>query len=136
MKPETIEEARAVLKLSGCVYNRDGDEPQDKDELMINLNDTWGWAYACCEPVPEKDMIEVAELFRMYGYCGLLYWAGNKQEVKRSEFHDITRFMDFVRNEEAIRKEVPDSNKRAYARREYTLGAIPPPSPSTPDPAA
>jgi hypothetical protein len=123
MKPETIEEARAVLQRSGCLYDRDYSDPEDDTpEQTINLNDTWAWAYACCQEIKDDELIEVAELFRRYGYCGLLYWAANKQDIKRSEFEDITRFIDFVRNEEAIRKEVPDSNKRAYAKREYTLG--------------
>lgn len=122
IKPETIEEAKAVLKLSGYIFNRDGDEPGNVDEFLIILNDTWGWACADCEPIPEENLIEVAELFRRYGYCGLLYWAGKKQGVTRSEFEDINRFMDFVKNEEAIMAEVPDSNRRAYAKREYTLG--------------
>ena len=39
----------------------------------------------------------------------------------RSEFEDINRFVEFVRNEEAIKEEVSDSNKRAYLKRSYTL---------------
>jgi hypothetical protein len=39
----------------------------------------------------------------------------------RSEFEDINRFVDFVRQEEQVRKDVPESTKRAYKKVSYTL---------------
>jgi hypothetical protein len=65
---------------------------------------------------------EVARLFWNYGWCGILYWMSERHDQMKSEFHDINRFVEFVRREEDIRKEVPDSSERAYVKREYVLG--------------
>ena len=40
----------------------------------------------------------------------------------RSEFRDINRFVEFVRNEERLKKDVPNSSRRAYKKMTYTLG--------------
>jgi hypothetical protein len=49
----------------------------------------------------------------------------------RSEFLDNNRAIDFVRNEEAIRKDIPSSSKRAYHNAVYTLGLPSPPGEET-----
>jgi hypothetical protein len=38
-----------------------------------------------------------------------------------SEFTDNNRFLQFVQNEERIRKEQPDYNKRGYYKAEYRI---------------
>ena len=85
------------------------------------MNDTWMWASAWGEEVPETELIEVARLFRTYGTCGLYFWMSQRHEEMRSEFADINRFVEFVKQEEAIRKKIPDSNKRAYYKASYTI---------------
>lgn len=98
--------------------------PQDEDTpgLVLNMNDTWCWASAWGEEVPDEKAKELAELIWWYGHAGVLYWVSEQHGQMRSEFEDNNRAIDFVRQEEKIKKEVPDSTKRAYAKRSYTIG--------------
>jgi hypothetical protein len=98
----------------------DEDEPNLKQ--MINLNDVFGWAWADGEVVKDEDLVEVATLFREYGWCGIYYWVSKKRGGQHSEFLDINRFIDFVANEEALKEKEPDTDKRAYLKYKYTLG--------------
>lgn len=91
-------------------------------KLVLNMSDTWGWATAWAEPVPEDELPRVAELFERYGHCGLYYWVTTKHLGLRSEFHDINRMVDFVAAEEKVIAEEPDSNKRAYKKVSYSIG--------------
>ena len=118
---EPIESARKLLLAADLVYGKDEDSPNG--DQVLNMNDTWGWALAWGEPVPDEDLVEVARLIRKYGFCGALYWMSERHNQMRSEFEDINRFVEFVRNEEAIRKEVVGSSALAYAKRSYTIGA-------------
>jgi hypothetical protein len=93
-------------------------------KLSINMNDTWSWASSWAEPVPTDDVREVARLYRRYGFAGLLYWASEKNDKMRSEFHDINRQIEFVRKEEEIRTSFPSSNERAYKKVMYTIGVV------------
>ena len=86
------------------------------------MNDTWGWALSWCPDVTPEQLPEVARLFRSYGRAGLLYWHSCQEKDMRSEFHDNNRAIDFVRHEEEIRKETPNSNARAYKVVSYVLG--------------
>jgi len=113
-------EARTFLEASGLCFGRD--EADEDGRLTLNFNDVWGWACADGEEVEDHELVEVARLLRDYGWCGLLYWASEKNGGARSEFLDNNRFIDFVRREEAVRIAVPDSNRRAYHRVCYTLG--------------
>ena len=115
----TVDEAKKFLKLAHVCYPDDDEEPG----LHLNMNDVWGWATAWGEEVPDDKALEVVGLYGRYGDCGLLYWVSERHEQMRSEFEDINRFVDFVRNEERIRKETPESTKRAYRKVSYTLGA-------------
>lgn len=115
----STDKARELLEKADVFFGPDDDEPEFAQ--MINFNDTWSWASADGEYVTDAELIIVAELFWRYGWCGILYWAAEKNQC-RSEFLDNNRFIDFVRQEEAIRREVPDSNKRAYHKAKYTLG--------------
>lgn len=123
---EEQEKAAALLEAADVFYHNRADE-YDPEEwgppFTLNMNDTWCWASGWGETIPEEELPEVARLFRTYGQCGLLYWMSEKHNQMRSEFHDINRFVDFVRAEENIRKEVTDYNRRAYHKASYTLGA-------------
>lgn len=118
-----IKHAQKVL-LNANVFFGSGGDPEDIElDRTINLNDTFAWALAYGLEVADEDMLEVYDLFINYGWCGIYYWAAEKDGWKKSEFYDITRMIEFVRKEEKIKKEVPDSNKRAYFKAVYTLGA-------------
>lgn len=120
----TTEEARALLKAADVFFSDDeGDEPELNQTL--NMNDTWAWACADGEYVPDEELVRVATLFLRYGMCGLYYWVSERHNGMRSEFCDINRFIDFVRHEEAIYQEFPTSSARAYAKRTYTIGGQP-----------
>ena len=118
--------AREFLKNAGVFFYDDPSELNEGDSVVllqtINTSDTWAWACADGEYVPDEELPEVARLYHWYGWCGILYWASERNKQMSSEFRDVNRFIEFVRNEEGIRKEVPDDSKRAYAKREYTLG--------------
>lgn len=116
------EEARKLLVAGDVFFEMDKDGSDSRLNQVLNMNDTWEWAVADGEYVPDEDLAEVGRLFFLYGHCGLLYWVSERNNQKRSEFEDINRFVNFVRAEEIIRKELPDSSKRAYAKREYALG--------------
>jgi hypothetical protein len=126
----TTESARHLLKTADVFFDGDGDD-EDEDDVQLrqtlNLNDTWAWACADGEYVPDEELPRVAELFWRYGHCGLLYWVSERNNGLRSEFADINRFIEFVRHEQAIRSEVPDSTLRAYERRQYVVGGDVPP---------
>jgi hypothetical protein len=122
----TIESARALLTAADVFFDDDEDDVQLRQAL--NMNDTWAWACADGEHVPDEELPRVAELFWRYGNCGLLYWVSERSNGLRSEFADINRFIEFVRHEEAIRSEVPDSATRAYERRQYVVGGEVPPN--------
>jgi hypothetical protein len=93
-------------------------------QLSLNMNDTWAWACSDIPEVPADQIAEAARLFRAYGFAGLMYWYTLQPDgPKRSEFHDNNRAIEFVRNEERIRRETPESSKRAYRKVTYTLGA-------------
>lgn len=115
----TIEQARALLNAANVFFE---DDDMEGFEQVLNMNDVWGWACADAQAVPDDKLIEVAELFWRYGWCGILYWVIQQGEWGPSEFLDNNRFIDFVRHEEKLRKEVPDSSTRAYKKLVYTLG--------------
>ena len=120
-------EARQFLRSAGVFFYDDPSELDEDDNpkllQTINFNDTWAWACAGGEYVPDAELQEVSRLFYCYGYCGILYWASELRDQLTSEFHDINRFIEFVRKEESIRKAEPDEVKRAYARHAYEIGA-------------
>lgn len=120
----TLDEARQLLNIAGVFYGS-YDEDDKENAQTLNMNDVWGWAVAWGEFVPDDKLVEVAQLFCLYGDAGLLYWVSDQHESMRSEFEDNNRAIDFVRHEEKIRKDVPDSNKRAYTKVVYTLGEKP-----------
>lgn len=112
--------AKRILLLAEVCYPRQWTE----GKFVLNMNDTWAWAMAWGVDIPDDKLVEVAKLFVTYGHCGLLYWVSEQEGGMRSEFEDINRFVDFVRHEEKIRKDVPESTKRAYKKVAYTLGTL------------
>ena len=116
-----IAEARKLLEAADVFFGADPDEPPELAQTL-NMNDTWGWACADGEYVPDEELPEVARLFWAYGHCGLLYWVSERNDQRRSEFHDINRAIEFVRYEEHIRKTIPNDTKRAYTYRCYVIG--------------
>jgi len=119
MRQLSIEDARKLLMVAGVFFS--SDEEEDGYQTL-NMNDVWCWACAWGEPVSDEELPEVARLFIQYGEAGLLYWVSERHDQMRSEFEDNNRFIDFVRNEERIRREEPDWDKRGYYKSSYTLG--------------
>lgn len=115
-----IEAARKLLEAADIFYDNSENDPELQQ--FINMNDVWGWASAYGEHVKDEELIEVADLFKSYGWAGILYWVSKKNDNMRSEFYDNNRFIDFVANEERIKLEVSDYNKRAYHKTSYMLG--------------
>lgn len=118
---DSVEKARELLTKADVFYYRDEDDPPEIKQ-MLNLNDVWAWGCADCERVPDEELPEVARLFKAYGWCGILYWVSQKRGGMRSEFLDNNRFIDFVKHEEDLIKEVPDWDDRGYKKITYTLG--------------
>lgn len=96
-----------------------------KGERDLNLNDTFYWATGWSYRVNADDMKDIAQLFELYGQPGLWYWVMKKEELEKVEFVDVNRMVEFVRNEERIRKAVPSSSKRDYHKEQYTIGEQP-----------
>lgn len=113
-----IEESRKLLRAVGVFYDSDEDEGESQ---TLNMNDTWGWACAWGEHVPDEELPEVARLFWAYGWPGVLYWTSERHDKMTSEFYDINRMVEFVRNEERIRAEHPGASDRAYFKTSYEI---------------
>ena len=94
----------------------------DEDGFFLCMNDTWAWASGDCERVLPVNIEEVVRLFTSFGHAGLLYWVSERRDRMRSEFYDINRFVEFVRNEERICHEVPDHSARGYHKASYAIG--------------
>jgi len=117
----TIEDARKLLNAADVFYDAD-DEDDENIKQTLNMNDTWGWAMAMGEYVPDEKLPEVALLFWQYGFAGLLYWVSEQNGGMRSEFPAYNRHLDFVKNEQKMRKKFTESSKWAYAKTRYKLG--------------
>jgi len=116
----TKEEALTLLNYANVFIALDEDELETKQ--VINLNDAFYWASADAEKVEDDELLEVAQLFINYGWCGIYYWVCNKRGSLKVEFEDINRFIDFVKHEEELVVKEPNTDKRAYMKYEYTLG--------------
>jgi hypothetical protein len=120
-------QALEMLNAAGVFYFTEIDDPDDEPfRQMLNMNDTFAWALAYGATVPDGHLCEVAALFWRYGSAGLHYWCtihpDEEQRIGASEFEDVQRGIDFVRHEEAIRKQFESSSQRAYHKAVYTLG--------------
>jgi hypothetical protein len=119
----TIESAREFLTKAGIFYGKFDEDDDPRYDQTINLNDAMYWACSDGQYVTDEELIRVAQLFWGYGYCGLLYWvAVEKRGGEIPEFLDARRMIEFVKKEEELIKQEPDSNRRAYAKYSYTLG--------------
>lgn len=86
----------------------------DNGRFFLNMNDVWFWASAWGEEVDSEEILEVAALFKRWGWAGLLYWVSEQNEQMTSEFHDNNRAIEFVRFEEELIKSLPNSDDRAF----------------------
>lgn len=118
----TQQSALALLRAADVFYWNEHDPEDPQTDRMLNMNDTWAWATAFGEYVPDECLVEVAELFCQYGRCGLLYWVSERNGKMRSEFHDVNRCVEFVRYEEEFKQFTPTSSMQAYTPYSYTLG--------------
>lgn len=116
-----IESARNFLNYANVFFMCDEDD-DPKMKQTLNMNDVWAWACAEGQYVPDEKLVEVADLFWMYGWSGILYWVSKENNGLRSEFYDNNRFIDFVTHEEQLRIDIPDMDKRAYKKIKYTIG--------------
>ena len=117
----TIDSARELLTKAGIFFAYDDLEDDPKWAQTINLNDAFYWACSDCECVTDEELPELARLFFCYGWAGVMYWVAEKRGDK-PEFVNVQRHIEFVKMEEAIRQEEPSSSKRAYLKRQYTIG--------------
>lgn len=118
----SVEDSRKLLEQANLFYYNSDEEEADECRQMLNMNDVWAWACADGQEVSDDQLQEVADLFWRYGWCGVLYWVSQQNNNCRSEFFDNNRFIDFVEQEEKIRKEIPDSSTRAYRDIVYEIG--------------
>lgn len=115
----------AFLETTGIFY---GPDPEDEDrfpwERTINLNDTWNWGCADCYEVPMEKMPELHRLYNAYGWCGVLYFVSENSESHKvePEFHHYRRMIEFVHNEESIRKKHDNQSAYAYDKQTYVIG--------------
>jgi hypothetical protein len=117
----TIDEAREVLTRADVFFGAEDDDPPRLNQTL-NMNDTFSWAEAFGQYVPDEELPRVAQLFWSYGYGGLLFWVSEQNDGLRSEFEDVQRHIAFVREEERIVAAVPDNNRRAYYKHQYQIG--------------
>ena len=125
MSSLSINQSRALLEAADvfyCDFDEDDEDEDGQNKQTLNMSDMFGWAQAFGEYVPDEKLSEVGTLFLLYGHAGLLYWVSEQHGGMRSEFEDINRRIDFVRHEEKLIKQIPDSDKRAYEKLTYVLG--------------
>jgi hypothetical protein len=114
------EDVRCLLASGGAFWNG------SSGTLSLNMNDTFEWACSDLPDVPAEQFGEAARLFRTYGFAGLMYWYTLQPDgPKHCAFADNRRAIEFVRREEQIRAEIPESNKRAGYKVKYTIGEDP-----------
>ena len=116
----TIENARKLLVDADVFFGPDEEVPELAQ--TINLNDVWGWACADGHYVSDEELPVIAGLFWEYGWCGILYWCSEYHGGISSEFYDVNRQIEFVRQEETLKKKIPSSSQRAYTKYKYALG--------------
>ncbi len=113
---------KAREALADLFFDDYDDDDDPKITQTLNMNDVWCWASADGQYVPDDKLQEVAKLYEDYGWCGIVYWVSEQNNGMKSEFYDINRFIEFVRQEEQLKKKIPSSSKRAYKHLVYKLG--------------
>lgn len=118
------DEAFELLDKAGLFYGYDPSYDSEDEKWLaqeLNMNDVWFWASAWGEGVSDEELPELARLFSDYGWCGILYWVSQKHNSMRSEFYHYNRMIEFVENEEAIKKDYPNESTRAYKKISYKI---------------
>lgn len=122
---KTRKKAEKFLRAGNVFYLNKPRKSWGNAHKELNMNDTFGWALAYGAIVEDEHMIEVAELFWRYGMPGLHYWCtihpNEEYRMECSDFEDVQRGIDFVRQEEKIRNE-KTSYRAAFDKVVYTLG--------------
>jgi len=113
-----FDEGLNLLRMADVLLD---DEDFDDGILRLNMSDVWAWAYADLEEVPQESIIELAKLFFSYGWAGINYWVSERNNQRKSEFSDVNRRIQFVREEERIKKQCPNDSERAYKKATYTI---------------
>ena len=114
---ERLTDAWKLVKAIPSYYH----DPEESPRHFLSMGDVWAWACADCIVVTDENVERIARLYDHYGFAGLLYYCVEAEGYTASEFTDNNRMIQFVANEERIRKEVPDYNKRAYSKQSYTI---------------
>jgi hypothetical protein len=60
--------------------------------LFVNLNDTFGYACADCEEVPQEEVIALFDLYQREGWPALIRWAATRQ--RQTPIKEMTESMD------------------------------------------
>lgn len=50
-----------------------------ENRLLLNMNDTFAYACADCEEVPEGKVEEIISLYKRHGNNGLIYWVAKQR---------------------------------------------------------
>jgi hypothetical protein len=120
----TVESAKKLLEAADVFFGCTDTDDDVRDAQTLNLNDAFYWACSDGEYVQDSELPRLADLFFNYGWAGIMYWVlVEKRNGEVPEFVDVRRQVEFVKNEEAIRVEEPSSSRRAYLKRQYTIGA-------------
>lgn len=54
--------------------------------FSVNLNDTFGWACADCEEIPESAVPRVYTVWKKFGDLGAIAWAEERRGIERSAY--------------------------------------------------
>ena len=74
------------------------------NKLYLNMNDTFAFACADAEEVPDNKIKEVADLYRQYGYDGLAYWVSKQRDWEMPYAPDGPHFKRLSKAIKQIRK--------------------------------
>ena len=106
-------ESRDWKEMSGDLYlllNYGGGFLMD-DKLHLNMNDTFAFACADCEEVPDDKIAEVASLYSRFGYCGLVYWVSKQRNWEMPYAPDGPSFAESKKEIKRIRKIMKKAEK-------------------------
>lgn len=107
-----------VLRTAGVLFDEDDEMG---DGFWLNMNDVFGWGIADTEQVPADKLKEVWALFLAYGMAGLYYWVSEQRQQCQSEFSDINREIQFVREEMKIALNNQNAFRKPYVKAKYII---------------